>query len=78
MQVLGLQLMAELSIVLGHHDRGLHALAKAAELGLIDVTWLDRCPLFPQVSGDLRWLAIRDYVAQRAASVLAAFRSTAG
>jgi serine/threonine-protein kinase len=78
MQVIGLQLMTELSIVLGHGDHGLRALGKAADMGLIDILWLDRCPLLPSIAGDPRWPAIRDAVSRRAAGVLAAFRSAAG
>jgi serine/threonine-protein kinase len=78
MQILGLQLMTELAILLGHDDLAIRALAKAADLGLIDITWLDGCPLFAPLTVDLRWCAIRDAVALRADRVLAAFRAAAG
>ena len=78
MQVIGLQLMAEIAIVFGHHEHAIRALGKAADMGLIDVVWLDGCPLFAPFTGDRRWRAIRDEVALRAARVLAAFRSMAG
>lgn len=78
MQVMGLQLMAETALALGSHDLALRALARATELGLIDITWLDGCPLFSPLTIDLRWRVIRDDVAERAARVLAAFRSAAG
>ena len=51
---------------------------KILELGLLDVTWLDGCPLFAPLVRDLRWRALRDDVAQRAARVLAAFHSAGG
>jgi len=78
MQVISLQLMAEIAILLGRHDLAIQALGKAADMGLIDVVWLDGCPLFAPFTGDLRWRAIRDEVALRASRVLAAFRSAAG
>jgi eukaryotic-like serine/threonine-protein kinase len=78
MQVMGLQLMAEMALVLGSHDLAIRALAKAADFGLIDITWLDGCPLFSPLTADLRWRVIRNEVAVRAAGVLAAFRSAAG
>jgi serine/threonine-protein kinase len=78
MQVISLQLMSEVAIILGRHDLAIRALGKAADMGLIDVTWLDGCPLFARFAGDLRWRAIRDEIALRASRVLAAFHSAAG
>jgi eukaryotic-like serine/threonine-protein kinase len=78
MQVFGFQLMSEIAIILGHHALAIHALGKSADMGLIDVTWLDACPLFATFTGDLRWRAIRDEVARRASRVLAAFHAAAG
>ena len=78
MQVISLQLMAELSLILGHRDLAMRALGKATDAGLIDITWLRACPLFADVGGDLGYLAIRGEVARRAAGVLAAFHAAAG
>jgi hypothetical protein len=75
MQVIGLQFMAEIAIILGHHDLAIRALARAADLGLMDITWLDHCPLFAALAMDLRWRAIHEAVAVRASAVLVAFRS---
>ena len=72
---IGLQLMAEHALLLGHHDLGLRALGKAAEAGLIDITWLRGCPLLQRVAEDLRWQAVHDDVARRAAAMLAAFHA---
>jgi hypothetical protein len=77
-QLMGLQLMTELSLVLDQHDFALRALGKAADTGLIDITWLRGCPLFAPITGDLRWQVIRDAVERRAAAMLAAFRAAAG
>jgi serine/threonine-protein kinase len=78
MQINGFQLMSEISIVLGYPDLGLRALGKAAEHGLVDITWLTHCPVFRPFTDDLRWRAAHDEVAQRAARMLAAFRAAAG
>ena len=78
MQLMGVQLMTETALVLGQFDLAVRALVRAADLGLLDVTWLDSCPLFAPLIRDLRWRAVREDVAQRAARVLAAFRSAAG
>jgi len=78
MQVFGFQLMSEIAIILGRHELAIHALGKSADMGLIDVTWLDGCPLFAPFTGDLRWRAIRDEIALRASRVLAAFHAAAG
>ncbi|HSR98448.1 MAG TPA: protein kinase [Kofleriaceae bacterium] len=51
---------------------------RGTDFGLIDITWLDGCPLFSPLAPDLRWRVIRDEVAERAARVLGAFRSAAG
>jgi serine/threonine-protein kinase len=75
MQLVGLQLMSELSIMLGHQDLGLRALGKAADAGLLDITWLRGCPLFQRITADLGWRALCDEVARRAAGVLAAFHA---
>jgi TolB-like protein len=77
-QLMGLQLMTELSLLLDQHDLALRALGKATDTGLIDITWLRGCPLFAPVTGDLRWRAVHDAVERRAAAMLAAFRAAAG
>lgn len=78
MRVMGFQLMTETALILGQFDLAVRALARAADLGLLDVTWLDGCPLFAPLIRDVRWRVVREDVAQRAARVLAAFRSAAG
>ena len=75
MQVLGLQLMSEVALMLGHRDEGLSALRRAEELGLVDITWMLLCPLFVGLSDDPRWQSIRHDVGARAAGVLAAYRA---
>ena len=78
MQIFGLQLLTEMSAVLGEPERSLEALARSIDLGLIDLTWLDACPVFHGLRGDPRWQAMRAEVAARATRVLAAFRAAGG
>lgn len=74
-QLMGLQLLAEIALVRREPERALEPLAIAATKGLMDVVWLDHCPLFTQLADDARFAPIRAQVAERAARVLAAFRS---
>jgi serine/threonine-protein kinase len=66
------QLAAEMSAVIGDVDGTLRALESADSLDLIDILWLDRCPLFAIVRDDARFQSIRARVAERAQRVLAA------
>jgi serine/threonine-protein kinase len=74
-QLIGLQVVAELALTLDRTDLALETLDQAEKLGLMDVVVLDRCPLFDRVVNEGRFRALRKRVAQRAADVLAAFRS---
>jgi hypothetical protein len=74
MQVIGLQLMAEIAVAIDEHELALRALGHAADMGLLDVTWLDGCPLFTRFAHDLSWRILRDDIARRADRALAAFR----
>ena len=77
-QLMGLQLLSEIAIVLGNTEAALDTLEAADRMGLIDIVVLDRCPLFDRVLDEPRFQAVRGRVAERAALVLAAFRSAAG
>ncbi|MBS1121133.1 MAG: hypothetical protein H6Q90_3361 [Deltaproteobacteria bacterium] len=77
-QLLGLQLLSEIALIVRKPELAFEALEAAEQMGLIDIVILDKCPLFGPVAAHPRFKAIRDRVAQRAAAVLAAFRSTAG
>lgn len=74
-QLMGLQLLAEVALVRHEPQLALEPLAIAATKGLMDLVWLDHCPLFAQLAGEPRYVPIRAQVAERAARVLAAFRS---
>jgi hypothetical protein len=75
-QLMGLQLLTEGALIFDRHDIALDTLASADQRGLIDRVWLDRCPLFQKVHQMPRFIVTRDHVANRAARVLSAFRST--
>jgi TolB-like protein/Flp pilus assembly protein TadD len=57
-------------------DALLRELAKAIDFGLVDLMWLDGCPLLAAARKDPRFLALRRVVAERAAAVQAALQPT--
>jgi serine/threonine-protein kinase len=74
-QLMGLQLLAEIALVRREPELAIEPLSIAARKGLMDIVWLDHCPLFVQLADDARFAPIRGQVAERAGRVLAAFRS---
>ncbi|MGO8994495.1 MAG: protein kinase domain-containing protein [Polyangiaceae bacterium] len=67
------QLKAEALAYVGHEGGALATIEDAATLGLIDVVWLDHCPLFKAMRGSRRFAEARQQVAERASLVLEAF-----
>ena len=67
------QLKAESLAYVGDEGGALSAIEDGASLGLIDVVWLDRCPLFEAMRGSRRFAEARAQVAERASLVLEAF-----
>jgi serine/threonine-protein kinase len=67
----------ELALIIGQPDAGLALLERAIERGLIDITWLDRCPVFDAVRALGPWQAARGALAAQAERALAAFRAAA-
>jgi serine/threonine-protein kinase len=67
------QMRAEACAYAGDRDAALTALEEAAALGLIDLVWLDRCPLFEALHPDARFAQVKTGVAARAELVLEAF-----
>jgi serine/threonine-protein kinase len=63
---------AEVYAFVQDRDSACGAIHKAIDSGLIDLQWLDRCPLFTELRTDVRWPALREEVATRAADVLKA------
>jgi eukaryotic-like serine/threonine-protein kinase len=74
-QLMGLQLLIEVALVRDRPERALATLALAARTGLMDIVWLDRCPLFGRVAEHPSYPPLRAEVARRAERVLAALRS---
>lgn len=66
-----LQIAAEYWGAVGDAERALSTLERAAELPLVDVTWLDRCPALAPVREDPRFLRLRAVVGVRAAELWA-------
>ncbi len=67
------QLKAEALAYVGEAEEALGAIDEATALGLIDVVWMDHCPLFDSLRAHPRFAAARAQVAERAALVLEAF-----
>ncbi len=70
------QLSAEVAAFCGQTDAALDAIESADELGLIDLVWMDRCPLFATYDADARFCAARDRVRARANAVRAALEGS--
>lgn len=54
----------------GNEEGVIRAVQSADALGLIDVTWTDRCPLLERVRAEAMFRAARDRVAARAAEAI--------
>ncbi len=70
-----LQLRAEIYAFVGDHEQVMISLRGAADHGLIDLLWLDRCPLFDQARRDPGFRALHAQVKQRADAILAAYHA---
>jgi serine/threonine-protein kinase len=68
------QIYAEIHAYAGDTARALDALRRAADGGLIDIFWVDRCPLFAPIRGDASFAASRAIVLHRAHEILDAYR----
>jgi eukaryotic-like serine/threonine-protein kinase len=64
------QLAAEGLAFVGDLELSEKALVEAEALGLVDLTWLDRCPVFSEMRGSPGFAAVRARVAARAKEVL--------
>jgi serine/threonine-protein kinase len=67
-----LQIAAELHAFEGDTDGTLTVMHDAVDAGLVDINWVDRCPLLEPMRNHDRFTALRTIVASRAAQVLAA------
>jgi serine/threonine-protein kinase len=66
------QILMELAAFAADNERALKALRRSVDAGLLDLAWLDACPLLASLRGDPRFVAMRDEVAARVAPVLTA------
>ena len=65
-------------MVVEQREAAFEAMSAASRFGLIDVVWLDYCPLFTPLHGDPVFQTIRNDIAARASRVLASFRAAGG
>ena len=75
-QVFSFQLLAEVAVSLGTPELALEVLDQAQRVGLIDVLWLDRCPLFASLRDAPAFVEVRGRVAAQARRVHAAIRGS--
>ncbi|MCC6557140.1 MAG: protein kinase [Polyangiaceae bacterium] len=68
------QLQAEVYAFLGRAEAVVRALAGSVEEGLIDLLWLERCPLLAEAREDPRFGPLHAEVRRRADGILRAFR----
>lgn len=54
------------------HERALAAVESAVGAGLVDISWLDYCPLLAPLRSDPRWAALRAQISARIQSVIEA------
>ncbi|MBI4816169.1 MAG: protein kinase [Deltaproteobacteria bacterium] len=59
------QILAEVYAVAGEPERALRALEEANGFGLVDILWLDRCPLFGSLRSSPRFSRVRSDLARR-------------
>jgi len=66
------QLSTEWYAFHGQFEQALRSLSPAVDNGLIDLVWLDNCPLLKPMASDPQFLAMRRIVEARAKKVQAA------
>jgi serine/threonine-protein kinase len=72
-----LQIIAELYAFEGDTDGTLTVISDAVDAGLVDINWVDRCPVLEPMRHHDRFVSMRTTVASRAAQALAAMGSDA-
>jgi serine/threonine-protein kinase len=63
------QVATEMFTSAGVHDAALRELTAAADSALIDLVWLQRCPLLDPLRGDARFLRAEQAVQRRVAAI---------
>jgi serine/threonine-protein kinase len=72
---ISLQLGAEIATLKGDRGGALDTITRAAEEGLFDLAWMDRCPLLAELRQDPALAAARAMVAVRAIAAEEAYRA---
>jgi tetratricopeptide (TPR) repeat protein len=75
-RLLFLQIEAAIMAILADKERAIGALQRAAEDGLTDLFWLERCPALDVVRGEPRFSPIHEVVSRRAREILDAYASS--
>lgn len=70
------QLELEIASYLGDHARAIKALVPCAQTGLIDLVWMDHCPLLQGYRATPEFTSARAIVAERAARIIEAYRAS--
>ena len=73
-QIFYKQIAAEVAAYLGDVDGAVEAIRRATDIGLIDLLWLDHCPLFESIRNESRFVACRAIVEERAQALVAVYR----
>jgi serine/threonine-protein kinase len=68
----GYQIVAELACFAGEPAEAMASLVASVDGGLVDLGWMDRCPLLAPLRSDAKFAELRARVAERVAPVLAA------
>jgi serine/threonine-protein kinase len=74
-QTFVLQISTEVLGFVGRIDQAFGALQRAAELGLSDLLWLERCPLLEALRADRRYDTVHADVTRRTDAILEAYRA---
>jgi len=74
MMLVALQRCVEIALSIGQLEAAQDVFEKATDLGLIDIVWVDRCPLLAPLAATERGRAVRDVLAARAARLRDVFR----
>jgi hypothetical protein len=69
------QVFCEIALAFDQDDLALSAIERLEEIGFMDVTWMDMCPLMVKIASQRRFTQLRHTIGERATRVLAAFRS---
>ncbi len=70
-----LQIKAEMAALVGDRAGALETITRCAAGGLLDLAWIDRCPLLDELRSEPELVAARTVVAARAAAAEEAYRA---